>query len=330
MTDPHPEIDALSADRVGVVAVSDRSGVVESIHHGVAVALDGDGSVMASVGDVGTHVFPRSALKPLQAAAMVDNGLELPAPLLALATASHSGEAHHLDGVREILRRHGLSVDDLRNTPDRPIDDGARADALLAGIEPSSLQQNCSGKHAAMLSTCVVNGWSTAEYLDVDHPLQQAIVATLRRHGVDVVHIGVDGCGAPTQVVSLRALAAALGRLAASGSTVTTAMAAHPLMVSGTHRDERAWADAVPGLVAKVGAQGVMTLATPDGRAAALKIADGSLEARQAVTVQALRHLGVDVDGEHAEVRDRVVVATLGHGRPVGETTAVPWRTPGR
>jgi L-asparaginase II len=171
----------------------------------------------------------------------------------------------------------------------------------------------------------VINGWPTDDYLDVDHPLQQHIVSVIESLGATVEHIGVDGCGAPTHLLALIATARAIREIAVSGSPVATAMNAHPLMVGGTGRDVTEWMRAVPGLVAKEGAAGVMVLALPDGRAAALKIADGSDTARQAATVQALRHLDVDVDGEHAAVRDQVAVPVLGHGKPVGELVGLPW-----
>src|SRR6187397_3067723 len=133
-----------------VVAEVVRSGFVEGHHHGSVVALAADGSTAWSVGDATSPVLPRSCNKPLQALGMVHAGLDLPPELLALACASHSGEPFHLDGVRRIR----------------------------AGDEPSPLAMNCSGKHAAMLLTCVVNGWDTATYRAPDHPLQQAIAAT--------------------------------------------------------------------------------------------------------------------------------------------------------
>ena len=315
----------IAAERLGVLAVADRNGLDESLHLGAGVALDVDGSVIASVGDPAIDIYPRSSLKPFQAAAMVANGLDLPDRLLALAAASHMGEQRHLDGVVEILTMHGLSVDDLRNTPSRPAGAASRAQARLAGTEPSSLQQNCSGKHAAMLATCVVNGWSTADYLEPAHPLQLAIISELETLGAKVAHVGVDGCGAPTHVIGLDETARAMGRLARSGSSVTRAMSSFPLMVGGTDRDVSIWMDAVPGLAAKDGAQGVMVMASAEGRSAAFKIADGADSARQAVTAEAMRHLGVDVDGEHADVRDRLAVTVLGHGDVVGSIRALPW-----
>lgn len=316
-------------DSFAPIAVATRNEVDESLHHGAGVVVASDGSIVRSVGDPELLVHPRSALKPFQAAAMVDAGLDLPPRLLAVVTASHSGEPAHLDAVLEILARYDLTVDDLANTPDRPSGDAARSDARSAGVEPSALQQNCSGKHAGMLATCRINGWATDSYLDPDHPLQELIADTIDRLagrlGGSVVDTGVDGCGAPTHVMALVDVARSLGVLARERSEVASAMTAEPFYVGGTDRDVTRWMEAVPGLVAKEGAAGVMVLALPDGRAAAAKVADGSELARRAVTVEMLRRLGIDVDGALAVVRDRVAVAVLGHGAPVGELTALSW-----
>ena len=302
-------------DAFAPIAVATRSGFDESLHHGAAVALDAGGSVVATVGDPDVVVYPRSCLKPLQAQAMVDLGLELPDDQLAVACASHAGSPLHLDTVRSILAAHGLGEDDLRNTPARP------ADAAASAV-PSSIVQNCSGKHAAMLATCVVNGWPTDTYLEAEHPLQSAIVDALDRFGCAVRHLGVDGCGAPTHALTLRDLAVAYATLASNGSVVSRAMRAHPVLVAGVDRDVTLWTEAVPGLVAKEGAAGVMAAGFDDGRAVAYKIADGSDQARRAVVPQALRVLGVDPD---AEVLTRVRVPVLGHGREVGQVDPLDW-----
>src|SRR4051812_41383879 len=140
-----------------VVAELVRSGFVEGHHHGSVVALDRDGSVDWGVGDLDGPILPRSSNKPLQVAAMVRLGLDLPPELLALACASHSGEPFHLDGVHRILGAAGLSEADLQTPPDYPLEDAERDAVLRADGAPTSLQMNCSGKHAAMLATCVVN-----------------------------------------------------------------------------------------------------------------------------------------------------------------------------
>ena len=309
------------------IAVADRNGLDESLHHGVGVVLDADGVVERSIGDPATVVYPRSALKPFQASAMVGAGLELPHRLLAVVAASHSGEQRHLDAVVEILERHDLTVDDLLNTAARPYGPDARDASIAGGVAESSLQQNCSGKHAGMLATCRINDWSIDSYLDVDHPLQVAITAETDRLAgrPSVVHVGIDGCGAPTHAMPLVDVATALRQMMVESSDVVEAMSAMPGLVGGTDRDVTLWMEAVPGLAAKEGADGVMVLALPDGRAAALKIADGSDRARQAVTIELLRMLDVDVDGALAAVRDRAAATVSGHGRPVGAVRPLTW-----
>src|SRR6478609_1604307 len=175
-----------------------RSGFVEGRHYGSVVALDAAGAVDWAVGAVDVPVLPRSCNKPIQALAMVRLGLDLPPDLLALACASHSGEPFHLDSALRILASVGLGEDALQTPLDYPLDDVAKEAGIRADGHPTRLQMNCSGKHAAMLATCVINGWDTATYLEPGHPLQQAIRATFAEvTGEDVLVDAVDGCGAP-------------------------------------------------------------------------------------------------------------------------------------
>ena len=301
------------------IAVATRSGFDESLHHGAGAVLDADGTLQAHVGDPRLVIYPRSSLKPMQAHAMVALGLDLPDELLAVACASHEGSPRHLDAVRAILARYRLDESKLQNTPGHALCDHHHEHPA------TSLQQNCSGKHAAMLATCVVNGWPTETYLDMDHPLQVAITATIGDLGCVVHHVGIDGCGAPTHALALDELAAAYARLASTGAPVARAMMAYPEMVGGPDFEATLWMRAIPGLMAKEGAAGVMAMALVDGRALAFKIADGSGLARQAVIPQALRVLGVDVDATAAATRDRTVVAMLGHGREVGRIDPLDW-----
>jgi L-asparaginase II len=311
------------------IAVATRNDVDESLHHGAAVIIDTDGVVCGSIGDPELLIHPRSALKPFQADAMVAAGLDLPHRLLSVVAASHSGEQHHLGAVLEILDRYGLTVSDLANTAARPYGKEARAAAWAAGVGPSKLQQNCSGKHAGMLATCRVNGWAIDSYLDPDHPLQEAIVDHIDmlggRDGGSVADVGIDGCGAPTHVMPLVDVARSLGAMQRGGSDVVEAMAVEPAIAAGTDRDVTIWLEAVPGLAAKEGAAGVMVVALPDGRAAALKIADGSDDVRRAVTPDLLRRLGIDVDVLHHDALGRVAVQVFGHGEPVGSILPLPW-----
>ena len=311
------------------IAVATRNGLDESLHHGAAVVIDADGDVVASAGDPELLVHPRSALKPFQADAMVEAGLDLPHDLLAVVAASHSGEQRHLDAVLAILERHGLTIADLGNAADRPYGAAARNAARVAGVEPSPLQQNCSGKHAAMLATCRINGWATDSYLDPDHPVQEVILdhidSLAGRRGGAVADVGIDGCGAPTHVMPLVDVARSLAAMLRDGSDVVAAMSAEPAMVGGTGRDVTLWMEAVPGLAAKEGAAGVMVVGLRDGRAAALKVAGGSDSVRRALTPELLRRIGVDVDVLHRDVLNRVVVPILGHGVPVGSIQPLPW-----
>lgn len=311
--------------RIEPIAVATRSGLEESVHLGAGVAIGVDGDRRASIGDPDLVVYPRSCLKPMQAHAMLGVGLELDDRQLAVVCASHDGSPDHLDAVHSILERYDLTEADLQNTPARPSGAAARAAARLAGTEPSSLQQNCSGKHAAMLATCRVKGWSIGDYLDPHHPVQAAITDGLEALGAVVHHVGIDGCGAPTHALSLQDLAVAFARLAGPGSAVAQAMTAHPTLVGGPTRDVTLWMQAVPTLIAKEGAAGVMAAALADGRAMAFKVADGSDACRQAVVAEALRAAGADVDTQAAHTADTVAVPVLGHGRPVGRLDAIGW-----
>jgi L-asparaginase II len=198
-------------------------------------------------------------------------------------------------------------------------------DLELARVrERSRLRMNCSGKHSAMLATCVVNGWPTESYLSPDHPLQRAIRETLAElTGDEIVATGVDGCGAPLFAVTLTGLACAFRTLvlAEPGTPerrVADAMRAFPEWTSGTDRDERKLMDAVPGLLVKGGAEGIDAFAYADGRAGAVKIDDGAARARTPVTAATLRVLGV---GELSD--DLSTAPVYGAESVVGEIRAV-------
>jgi len=307
-----------------------RSGHTESVHRGAAVILAADGSVPLSVGPATAPMYPRSSNKPFQAAAMLRCGLELDGELLALAAASHSGEDFHVAGVRKILAGAGLTEVDLQCPADYPLDERAYRAMLISGEPADRVHMNCSGKHAAMLATCVGAGWPTASYTDPEHPLQLRIRALLGELAAErVTVVGVDGCGAPLFSVSVAGLARAFRALvlAAPGTperTVADAMRAYPEWTSGTARPERALMGAVPGLLVKSGAEGVEGFALADGRAGAFKIDDGAARGRVPVTVALLRRLGADVESDV----DQAVLTALstspvtGGGRVVGEIRA--------
>ena len=302
-----------------------RGGIVEGIHYGSVVVLDADGEVRLQIGDIEAAFYPRSAIKPVQAVAMARAGLPLDGELLSLTAASHSGEERHLDGTRRILELAGLTEDHLRNVPDLPFDPVVRDAWVREGRLPSRLAQNCSGKHAAMLYTCTLNGWPLENYLDPGHPLQQAIAEIVEDlTGQRIAGVTVDGCGAPLFSLSLHGLARATARIvtAAPGTPearVADAMREHAEMASGSGRDVAALMRAVPGLLSKDGFEGVQVAALADGRAVAVKIADGANRARVPVTAAALARAGVD-PGLLAEF---VGEPLLGGGEPVGSVRAV-------
>ncbi len=262
---------------------------------------------------------------------MLRAGLDLDGKLLALAAASHSGEAFHVTGVREILAGAGLDEGALGCPPALPLDERELRRVLRAGGDADQVHMNCSGKHAAMLAACVAAGWPAGSYLDPDHPLQREIRRTVEQLAAEpAAAVGVDGCGAPLFALSLTGLARAFGTMvrAEPGSAprrVADAMRAYPEWTSGTSRPESALMEAVPGLLLKSGAEGVVAFALPDGSAAAVKIEDGAARALPAVTVALLRSLGADTaGGTDGTALDRIAnVPVQGGGRPVGHIRPV-------
>jgi L-asparaginase II len=277
-----------------------RSGFAESWHRGSIAVVDASGALTSSAGDPYGPIFPRSSNKPMQAVAMLRAGLTLADPAdVAMVAASHSGEAPHVTRVRALLAAGGLTEADLRCPEALPLDEAASWALLRAGGDRGRLYMNCSGKHAGMLRTCQAAGWPLENYLAADHPLQRACRSAIEElAGEHVTAVGVDGCGAPVMAISLVGLARAFARAVAARSdaperAVADAMRAHPYLVSGTEREDLTLMEGVPGLLSKVGAEGVMAVAMPDVGAVALKIDDGGARARMPVLVAVLRQLGL-------------------------------------
>jgi L-asparaginase II len=282
-----------------------RNGVLESSHRGHISGLDEDGNLVQHLGEVGRPRFGRSVLKPVQAVAMLAAGLDLDDHLLALVAGSHPGEPHHTEGALDILTGAGLDASAMRN--------------------PAALAMGCSGKHAGMLATCVLNGWDLDSYLSANHPLQQAICACLTRlAGEPPAAVGVDGCGAPTFAVSLTGLARAFRALvlAAPGTPerrVADAMRKHPTWSSGAERPDARLMMGIPGVLAKDGAEGFGAAALPDGRSVAVKVDDGQHRA-----LAPLFALALTLIGAHAPtVSDLSTTPLFGGGERVGVVCAV-------
>lgn len=303
-----------------------RSGFVEGLHRGSVVVLDTTGARVAGSGDGASPIFPRSTNKPMQAIGMLRAGLPLTDPAdVALVSASHAGEEFHVERVAGLLRRGGLGEEALHCPPELPVGDAARDAVLRSGGGPRRMQMNCSGKHTGMLLTCLAAGWPLDGYWRPEHPLQQRLTVAVEEFtGERAAAVGVDGCGAPVLAVSLTGLARAYLRLVSAETgtverTVADAMRAYPELVGGTRADDTRLMRGVPGLLAKVGAEGVIAAAVPGVGAVALKVDDGAARARMPVLVAALRRLGVEapVLAEYAEV------PLLGGGLPVGSVRPV-------
>jgi L-asparaginase II len=300
-----------------VLAELVRSGLVESTHSGHLMLMTADGSDLLALGDVEAEIYPRSAIKSLQAAAMVRAGLNLNDEQLALVCASHGGTNHHQKVALEILQSVGLTESELQNTPDAPLDREAR---IKWGDKPAtSLAANCSGKHSGMLATCVVNGWDIKTYRDADHPLQLAIAREMAELiGKSIDRVSIDGCGAPLFSMSTRSLAVAARKMRINSdpifARVISACLKHPEMILAEGAFDTRMMKAVPGLFVKGGAESVMLASLADGSAIAWKISDGSNRANGPLMRAALAKFGINIEGEAIDV--------LGGGKVVGSLSA--------
>ncbi len=300
-----------------VLAEYVRSGVVESQHRGFLIALNADGSTNLELGDSAQLIFPRSTIKSIQASAMVRNGLQLEPRLLALGASSHSGSPEHLAAVREILGSVGLDDSALQCMLDRPL---GEAERRAFGDQPASrIAMNCSGKHAAMLATCVKNGWSIENYLDHNHPLQVACREELENlAGEKITLTSTDGCGAPLFLISVAGLARAIRAITLSKdpihSAVLDACRTFPEMVAGKDRLTTVMMQEVPGLYMKDGAEAVEIASMPDGRTLVFKVSDGSLRPFRVLVHAGLKRLGIESKYETEPV--------LGGGKVIGEIRA--------
>ncbi|WP_280402380.1 asparaginase [Nocardia carnea] len=318
----------MGVDLVEVV----RSGFRECVHRGSVVIVGPDGAPTYEAGSVHVPIYPRSTNKPLQVLTLLKLGFDpVDEAELAIAGASHFGEPEHIRLVERLLHRYGFREDDLACPPDLPMDEKTRAGVIHRGEGPGKRYMNCSGKHAAMLATCAVNGWPTAGYTDPGHPLQQAVTAQVTAlTGEPETDLGIDGCGLPIVPVALVNLARAFAALAGAEPgtperRIADALRAHPWVISGTNGPDLLAMRAIPGLLCKIGADGVHAGALPDGRAFAYKIDDGADRARMPLTMAVLRGMGVAWSAELAEL---AAPAVLGGGHRVGVIRAIPGAVP--
>ncbi|MGH2692922.1 MAG: asparaginase [Actinomycetota bacterium] len=299
-----------------------RSGFVESVHVGSVAVVDADGKLIASAGDPHRVTYARSAMKPLQAAVSLTLADEdLPAAQVAVMSASHNGEPVHLDAVRSVLGRAGLDFDALRTPPAFPLD----PEAARAAEGPRPELHNCSGKHSGMLLASKRQGYPLDAYPEPNHPLQRSVLdAVTRAAGSEPVAIGVDGCGVPVHALPLSNMARIYASLAGpglvtGGDRVVEGMRSEPYLVAGRNRVCTAVMEAVPDVIVKVGAEGLVCAGLLGrGMGVAIKVDDGNARATDPAMVHALRLLDALGEGSLAALERFARPPVLGGGRPVG------------
>ena len=322
-----------------VLAEAIRGNWVENRHRGAYVVVDADGRIIASAGDIERPVFPRSAIKSMQALPIFGRNAEgkfhHSEEELALACASHHGEDVHVETANGLLTRIGLSAADLECGAHMPTNAAAREALRLAGAEPSPLHNNCSGKHSGMLSVALAMGVPTAGYVGREHEVQKAVRAAVEAaigESLTEGKCGTDGCSIPTFAAPLRAFAYGFARMAtgkglspdmgSAAQRLFNAATSHPHLVAGTgHPDTLLMAAFKGRLMQKGGAEGVQCGAIRDkGWGYALKCDDGNMAASHAMLAGVLLKFA-DPDAEQ-----RALVETLGHqpiknvrGADVGE-----------
>ena len=284
-----------------VLVETTRGDRVESQHRGAFVVIDAKGSIVAQRGDVERPVYPRSAVKLLQALPLVESGAADAFGFgnreLALACGSHSGEPEHIETAKAMLAAAGLGEGDLECGSHWPfIKQSVLIEFAAAGHEPHQLVNNCSGKHAGFLCLAAHLGVEPTGYTSPDHAVMRTLRDTLQEvtgvpHSDDV--LGVDGCGIPNWAIPLKAMAAAYARLgsgegmtaerASAAKRLLAATMAEPWYVAGTRRHDMLLMEAAPHLVhVKTGAEGVYCASLPTlGLGIALKIDDGNTRAAE-------------------------------------------------
>jgi L-asparaginase II len=327
MTEPSPN---------PVVVEVTRGTMVESRHRAAAAVVDAAGTVVLAVGDIERPVYPRSAIKPLQALALVESGaaehFALGDAELALACASHSGEPRHVAIVRSWLARIGLAETDLACGPQAPLNQAASRALAEA---PGPVHNNCSGKHAGFLTVARHLGHPTEGYAGLEHPVQQRVLGIVEQMtGLELGQAprGIDGCGVPVLGVPLGNLATAMARFgradalpdhrAAAALRIRQAMVSHPFMVAGSGRfGTEALRVLGRSVCLKTGAEGVFMAALPDlGLGLALKIMDGAGRAAEVAVLRLLDRLGVlDAGQRHRLAGFATAPVTNRAGDTVGE-----------
>jgi L-asparaginase II len=326
------------------VAVLVRRGDrIESTHRVAYAVADAGGAVLHHEGDVVRPVFPRSSVKPLQALPLIESGaaqrFAVSEQELALACASHGGEPMHTEIVAAWLARLGLDLSALECGAHPPTHEATARQLVEQRRPPSPLHNNCSGKHAGMLTLALHLGAPVAGYVAPDHPVQQRITALLAAMaGASLAAPAIDGCGVPTHAMPLVGLATAMARLADPGPSpgapgraeacvrICAAMAAHPLLVAGSGRACSQIMAAAPQVLVKTGAEGVYVAALPEQKLGlALKVDDGAGRAAVVALMALLARLGALDPSAGTAFGDLAAPLLRNHaGRVVGRIEPAP------
>jgi len=300
-----------------VLAEVTRGGIVESLHLGHLIVLNADGTTYLSKGSPELAFYPRSAVKSLQASAMLKAGLTVSDEELAIVCASHSGNQSHIDLVTKMLEKRNIPLSAMKNATDKPL--GEKEKFSWGDKAGTQLTQNCSGKHAGMLITCQQNGWDMDTYLEMNHPLQIAIKNEIELLAGEKVSASTfDGCGAPLYAISLTGLARAISTVVKSSDgiykQIVAACSKYPELVAGEGRLTTRMMRAVPGLFMKEGAEGIEVCALNDGRVIAIKIIDGSWRPVAPIIMEVFKRWGVAMPDESVKI--------YGGGSVIGEVIA--------
>jgi len=289
-----------------------RGGLLESWHQGIAAVVDAGGKVLHAWGNVERQIYPRSAIKPLQALPLIESGAAeafgLDDSEIALACASHSGEPTHVSAILAWLERMGLSMADLECGGHYSLDQLTAHDWIRAGTPVTAINNNCSGKHTGFLATAKHLGEPTAGYIESEHPVQVRLAAILADMGdtdLSQTARGADGCGIPVIGMPLSAMALAMARMAdpsglgasreAAARRIVTSMAAYPHNFAGRNRFDTLAMRAGDGqLATKAGAEAVHAAILPElGVGVALKIDDETNRASEVAMANILAFLGI-------------------------------------
>lgn len=284
-----------------------RGGIVESRHRGALAVVDSEGSLVFSIGEIDTPIFPRSAVKALQALPLVESGiadkLKLSDAELALACSSHSGEEDHVATAASALAKAGRDVTCLECGAHWPLFDKAARGLAASGGTPSALHNNCSGKHAGFVCLAIGMGEDPKGYIGHDHKVMRKVSAALSETtGFDLSRAarGIDGCSIPTYAIPLRHLAHGFAKFgsgrhlggdrAQAAAKLRAAVAANPRMIGGTERFDTVMTEVFKSRVfMKGGAEGVHCAALPElGFGIAVKMDDGAGRAADTVMAAAI------------------------------------------